>query len=197
VGRWTSVDPLAEHPNQIDKSPYAYAWNNPILLNDPDGQCPNCIIGAIAGGIAGAIIGAAKGKNVPLGQRLKNAGKGLVVGGIGGALVGSGFGLIAPAVGAVGAEGFVIGSVSGGVLGGAGANVASQSIEIASGEREGVDVGEVWKEALIGVPTGLFGGAVGGAAGSAITGEAKRQLGKQVYSRAAVRGFKKDAKRNL
>jgi RHS repeat-associated protein len=39
---WASVDKLAEHPSQIDKSPYAYAWNNPIKLNDPDGNCPDC-----------------------------------------------------------------------------------------------------------------------------------------------------------
>jgi RHS repeat-associated protein len=42
MARWTSVDKLADHPNQIDKSPYAYAWNNPISLTDPDGNCPNC-----------------------------------------------------------------------------------------------------------------------------------------------------------
>jgi hypothetical protein len=36
------VDPLAEHPNQIDKSPYSAFWNNPIRYNDPDGRCPSC-----------------------------------------------------------------------------------------------------------------------------------------------------------
>jgi hypothetical protein len=36
------VDPLADHPNQVDKSPYAYAWNNPVNLTDPDGRCPLC-----------------------------------------------------------------------------------------------------------------------------------------------------------
>ncbi len=40
--RFMSVDPLADHPNQVDKSPYAYAWNNPIKLSDPDGRCPIC-----------------------------------------------------------------------------------------------------------------------------------------------------------
>ena len=39
---WMNVDPLAEHPNQVDKSPYAYAWNNPVNLTDPDGKCPKC-----------------------------------------------------------------------------------------------------------------------------------------------------------
>ena len=42
VGRWNGVDPLADHPNQIHLSPFAYAWNNPILLIDPDGLCPKC-----------------------------------------------------------------------------------------------------------------------------------------------------------
>ncbi|MFD2904385.1 HNH/ENDO VII family nuclease [Sphingobacterium anhuiense] len=36
------VDKLADHPNQIDKSPYAYGWNNPTNLIDPDGNCPIC-----------------------------------------------------------------------------------------------------------------------------------------------------------
>ncbi len=39
---WLSFDPLADHPNQVDKSPYAYAWNNPITYTDPDGKCPEC-----------------------------------------------------------------------------------------------------------------------------------------------------------
>jgi len=42
IGRWHSVDPLAEHPRQIDKSPYAAFWNNPIRYADPDGRCPEC-----------------------------------------------------------------------------------------------------------------------------------------------------------
>ncbi len=39
---WLGVDPLADHPNQVDKSPYAAFWNNPIKYNDPDGRCPIC-----------------------------------------------------------------------------------------------------------------------------------------------------------
>jgi hypothetical protein len=36
------VDPLADEPEQIGKSPYAAFWNNPIKYNDPDGRCPFC-----------------------------------------------------------------------------------------------------------------------------------------------------------
>ena len=48
ISLWTSVDDLAAHPNQVDKSPYAYAWNNPIVYNDPDGNCPLCLVWLIA-----------------------------------------------------------------------------------------------------------------------------------------------------
>ena len=44
------MDALANDEMQIDKSPYSYAWNSPVNLTDPDGNCPWCI---------GAIIGAA------------------------------------------------------------------------------------------------------------------------------------------
>ncbi|HVW98382.1 MAG TPA: RHS repeat-associated core domain-containing protein [Mucilaginibacter sp.] len=44
IGRWTSVDKLAEHPDQIDKSPYAYVWDNPVVHDDPDGNCPICVV---------------------------------------------------------------------------------------------------------------------------------------------------------
>ncbi|HHN47648.1 MAG TPA: hypothetical protein ENN08_01710, partial [Bacteroidales bacterium] len=43
LARWHGVDPLADDAMQIDKSPYAYAWNNPIYYTDPDGLCPWCI----------------------------------------------------------------------------------------------------------------------------------------------------------
>jgi RHS repeat-associated protein len=43
IGRWMNIDPLAASLSQIDKSPYAYTWNNPINLIDPDGMEPSSI----------------------------------------------------------------------------------------------------------------------------------------------------------
>jgi RHS repeat-associated protein len=41
ISMFYGVDVLAEHPNQTDKSPYIYTWNNPINLSDPDGNFPD------------------------------------------------------------------------------------------------------------------------------------------------------------
>jgi RHS repeat-associated protein len=38
IGRWTSMDPLAE--KFLNSSPYLYALNNPVLLVDRDGRAP-------------------------------------------------------------------------------------------------------------------------------------------------------------
>jgi RHS repeat-associated protein len=42
IGRFWSVDPLADHPNQIGMSPYSAFWNNPIYWTDSTGLCPDC-----------------------------------------------------------------------------------------------------------------------------------------------------------
>jgi hypothetical protein len=42
LGRFIQVDLLADAYEQMDKSPYAFAWNNPIVYNDPSGLCPEC-----------------------------------------------------------------------------------------------------------------------------------------------------------
>ena len=42
TGRFASVDLLADIPLQYNQSPYQFSWNNPILLNDPSGLCPDC-----------------------------------------------------------------------------------------------------------------------------------------------------------
>lgn len=37
-----NIDPLADLVSQVDLSPYSFAWNNPIVFDDPTGLCPEC-----------------------------------------------------------------------------------------------------------------------------------------------------------
>ena len=46
LGRFISVDPMSDLPSQYNQSPYQYGWNSPVVLNDPNGDCP-CLIPAI------------------------------------------------------------------------------------------------------------------------------------------------------
>jgi hypothetical protein len=45
IGRWNVIDAYAEHPDQINLSPYVYVGDNPIDRTDPDGNCPPCTVG--------------------------------------------------------------------------------------------------------------------------------------------------------
>jgi len=53
TGQFTSVDPVVA----VTQTAYGYAYDNPVNLTDPSGQCPWCV-GAIIGGITGAVTGA-------------------------------------------------------------------------------------------------------------------------------------------
>jgi RHS repeat-associated protein len=67
IGRFTSVDPLADDPSLVSYSPYVYVVNNPVLHTDPDGRCPPWVCGAIAGAAVEAgsqvIFGMLSGKS--------------------------------------------------------------------------------------------------------------------------------------
>jgi len=70
IGRFFQIDPLVFSGdflvekeevnggafNSNNLQVYAFAYNNPIRYNDPDGKCPNCVTGAIGAGI-GAVVG--------------------------------------------------------------------------------------------------------------------------------------------
>jgi len=51
VGRFIPEDPIGFEGGL---NLYAYVGGNPVLLNDPDGRCPTCVVGAIFGGAVGA-----------------------------------------------------------------------------------------------------------------------------------------------
>lgn len=50
---------LADHPRQIGLSPYQFSWNNPILYNDPNGECPDCweFLKGVGRGIGSGAVG--------------------------------------------------------------------------------------------------------------------------------------------
>jgi len=48
LGRWWQEDPKSDIPSQIEFTPYNFGDNDPVLKNDPDGDCPLCVVLAIA-----------------------------------------------------------------------------------------------------------------------------------------------------
>ncbi|QJB35889.1 hypothetical protein HF329_33105 [Chitinophaga oryzae] len=69
IGRFLQIDPLIESGEQERISPYHFAKNDPIKYNDPDGKCPNCIVGAIVG--AAVDYGTQVTKNLASGKPLR------------------------------------------------------------------------------------------------------------------------------
>lgn len=117
LARWSVVDKLAAAPEQVDKSPYAYGWNNPTNLIDPDGNCPLCLtalVGAAIGATAGAVIEA--GSQILSSGSVTNwnaVGGAAVQGGVAGAFVGLTAGVGAAAETVVGAA--ALGNAAGGL----------------------------------------------------------------------------------
>ena len=51
ICRFVTIDRLPEEEEQEQLTPYQFAYNNPIRYDDPDGQCPTCIVGGLVGGL--------------------------------------------------------------------------------------------------------------------------------------------------
>jgi RHS repeat-associated protein len=155
IGRWTSPDPMADHPNQIDKSPYAAMWNNPIRYNDPDGRCPNCITGLI-----GAGVGALVGGGIEVATQLYNSGSVTDWSAVGGSALQGGI--------TGGAAGFTGGAslvVTAGVAGTANAVGGAANRAIQGQE---TTIGDVALDATIGSALGAGGKLVGNAVSGAV-----------------------------
>jgi len=64
LGRWMSVDPLANHEKNIAYSPYIFAVNSPNMIVDKDGNIWWVVVGALTGGTIDAVIGIVKGEDI-------------------------------------------------------------------------------------------------------------------------------------
>ncbi|SFM90299.1 RHS repeat-associated core domain-containing protein [Chitinophaga sp. YR627] len=178
---WLSVDPLMDEPEQIEKSPYAYTWNNPVKYTDPDGRCPNCLAA-----VAGVAIGGVVGGGIEIASQLYDRGTvdnwSAVKGGAAqGAITGAAAGFTG------GASLLAISAASGGAnaVGGV-ANRAIQGQE--------TTVSDVATDATVGVAMGAVGGKIGKVIADKtnnLSNAAKGNLGEAITEiRYAARGYK-------
>lgn len=64
VGRFLQPDSLGLNVSLLRRNnPYSYAFNNPLLYRDPNGECPICIVVAV-GAVFGAIDAANHNRNI-------------------------------------------------------------------------------------------------------------------------------------
>jgi RHS repeat-associated protein len=185
IGRWNAVDALSDAPEQIDKSVYAYGWNNPVSLTDPDGNCPNCITGLI-----GAGVGALVGGGVEIVRQIRQDGKVTNWKSVGGSALQGG--ITGGAAGLTGGTSLLTTTVVSGS-----ANVVGGAVNRNIQGKE-TTVGDVVTDAAIGVGFG----AAGHVAGNLVKGttnnlsrHAKGNLGEAISEgKYALRGYKSGGK---
>ena len=71
MGRWWQVDPKADKKGQEKLSPYNYSFNNPIRYNDPEGDCPECMVALMAKYTA--LFASPKSSAEPIGRLATNS----------------------------------------------------------------------------------------------------------------------------
>lgn len=142
TGRFLSEDPV------WNENLYAYSGNNSINYIDPSGE----FIGTLTGAVIGGAIAAFTGESI-----LKGA--------VSGAVAGAVFDLTVATMGTGTVAVFAIAGAASGFSG----NLVDQSWDIASGDQEGINLGE------LAISTGV-GGALGGA-GKAIGNKITNTLG--------------------
>ena len=191
IGRWLSLDPRAK--DLASMSPYVSMNDNPIYLNDPNGDFVPLITGAI-GALSGAIYGIATGKSTK--EILALSAGGFVAG----ATLGVGT-LAVAAVGTVAAGSaavttYIMGgaAITGGILG----NTTEQLISN-MGTDKSFDKNEALVSGAYAIPDAIAGGAISKVAKETGKGLSKYFGSKLVEktSATALKGLKKNIAKDL
>ncbi len=162
IGRFFSVDPKSSHPLLIGQFPYNFSLNSPIILKDPNGDCPICVsagIGALIGGTAGFVGGLIAGKSFKESVALG------VGGAVTGAIIGSGAGLLTAAGGmaALGGAGATYVTGASGIAGVIGGSLAEQGAKNVLGLQDGFDQEDFSLSLALAIPSVLLDNVTGNA----------------------------------
>jgi RHS repeat-associated protein len=171
IGRMLAPDNFVQEPGFTQNyNRYSYAWNNPLVYTDPDGDA--IVAAIIVGAIVGAYIGGTAGNNGELNPgnwdwNSSDTWTGIGIGAVAGGFGGYGFAVMGPAMaGALGAQFGASGTVAGYTLAG---GIAGGGVGFVTGFGTGMVMSDGdWRySAKLGGRYAAFGAGIGSTIGAA------------------------------